>query len=344
MKLQDGTYVKTTDELLAHWRKNLIAVVGEECAGEKLSMPSESRLKEWMSMADIVFLEADGSKRLPLKVPAEKEPVILDSSDLVIAVAGMSALGKHLEHACFRLKQAEMLLGKSGKDRITEEDFARVLTSEWGGRKNVGTREYYMILNQCDGEAELSQANLIVEKMKPEERMRIYASCVQSKEKIMQEFTHFNENGNAIMVDVHEKADTHRIATAEGFIYVNEKVFHAIQDHTAKKGDVLGVARLAGIMAAKKNAELIPLCHNIPLTNCTVDFELMPDVYAVRAQCTASCVGKTGVEMEALTGVSIALLTIYDMCKAMDRGMCIKDVRLLEKDGGKSGYYKYGEE
>jgi cyclic pyranopterin phosphate synthase len=160
----------------------------------------------------------------------------------------------------------------------------------------------------------------------------------------MQEFTHFNEDGNAIMVDVHEKADTHRIAVAEGTIHVNESVFYAIKDHTAKKGDVLGVARLAGIMAAKKNADLIPLCHNIPLTNCTVDFELVPDACAVRARCTASCVGKTGVEMEALTGVSVALLTVYDMCKAMDRGMCITDIHLLEKAGGKSGHYKYGEE
>ena len=155
----------------------------------------------------------------------------------------------------------------------------------------------------------------------------------------MAEFTHFKKDGSAVMVDVHEKPDTYRIARASGKIRVNPEVFAAVRDHTAKKGDVLGVARLAGIMGAKKNAELIQLCHIVPLTNCEVTFTLCETDRTITAVCTTSCVGKTGVEMEALTGVSTALLTIYDMCKAMDRGMEISEIHLLEKDGGKSGHY-----
>jgi cyclic pyranopterin phosphate synthase len=153
------------------------------------------------------------------------------------------------------------------------------------------------------------------------------------------EFTHFNKNGEALMVDVHEKDDTYRVARAEGYITVNKEAFDAISGGSVKKGDVLGVARIAGIMAAKRNSELIPLCHNIPLTKCTVDFELLPKTSQIKAVCTASCVGKTGVEMEALTGVSVSLLTIYDMCKAIDKSMEISQIHLLEKEGGKSGHY-----
>ena len=145
--------------------------------------------------------------------------------------------------------------------------------------------------------------------------------------------THFNESGEAHMVDVHEKADTYRVAKAEGTIFVNEDAFAAISQGTAKKGDVLGIARIAGIMGAKNNASLIPLCHPIAMTKCDVDFEL-------NAVCKTACFGKTGVEMEALSGVSIALLTIYDMCKALDRAMEITDIHLLEKAGGKSGHFK----
>ena len=153
----------------------------------------------------------------------------------------------------------------------------------------------------------------------------------------MAEFTHFKKDGSAVMVDVHEKPDTYRIARASGKIRVNPEVFAAVRDHTAKKGDVLGVARLAGIMGAKKNAELIPLCHIVPLTNCEVTFTLCETDRTITAVCTTSCVGKTGVEMEALTGVNIALLTIYDMCKAVDKAMRISDIRLCRKTGGKSG-------
>ena len=156
----------------------------------------------------------------------------------------------------------------------------------------------------------------------------------------MSGFTHFDEKGNAVMVDVHEKADTYRVAVAQGTITVNEEVFQAITNHTAKKGDVLGIARIAGIMGAKKNAELIPLCHIIALTDCEIEFVLDEKTRQITATCRISCVGKTGVEMEAMTGVSVALLTIYDMCKAMDRGMVISEIHLAEKMGGKSGHYR----
>lgn len=156
----------------------------------------------------------------------------------------------------------------------------------------------------------------------------------------MSGFTHFDEKGNAVMVDVHEKADAYRVAVAQGTITVNEEVFQAITNHTAKKGDVLGIARIAGIMGAKKNAELIPLCHIIALTDCEIEFVLDEKNRQITATCRTSCVGKTGVEMEAMMGVSVALLTIYDMCKAMDRGMVISEIHLVEKMGGKSGHYR----
>lgn len=151
--------------------------------------------------------------------------------------------------------------------------------------------------------------------------------------------THFDESGNAAMVDVTDKAETQRVAVAIGSICMNEAAFAAIRHGTADKGDVLGVARVAGIMAAKRTAELIPLCHPLMLTSVKVDFTLRPESLAVEAVCTAKLSGKTGVEMEAMTGVSVALLTIYDMCKALDKGMVILDIRLLEKSGGKSGSF-----
>ena len=151
--------------------------------------------------------------------------------------------------------------------------------------------------------------------------------------------THFDESGNAAMVDVTDKAETQRVAVAMGGIRMNEAAFAAIRTGTAAKGDVLGVARVAGIMAAKRTSELIPLCHPLMLTSVKVDFELRPETLTVDLVCTAKLSGKTGVEMEAMTGVSVALLTIYDMCKALDKGMVISDIRLLEKSGGKSGSY-----
>jgi len=156
----------------------------------------------------------------------------------------------------------------------------------------------------------------------------------------MGELTHFDVDGQAWMVDVGEKAETDRAAVAHGKIFVNEEVYAAIVDGTSKKGDVLGVARVAGIMGAKRTSELIPLCHILMLTKCSVEFVLHEEEHSVEAVCTVKTHGKTGVEMEALTGVQVALLTVYDMCKAIDKGMVISDVCLLRKEGGKSGVYE----
>ena len=159
--------------------------------------------------------------------------------------------------------------------------------------------------------------------------------------KIMREtkLSHFDASGSAVMVDVSEKPVTARQAVARGIITMNAAAFAAVRDGTAQKGDVLGVARIAGIMAAKRTSELIPLCHPLPLSKLTVDFHLLPEQQAVEAVCTARTIGVTGVEMEALTGVSAALLTIYDMCKAVDKGMELGEIHLVEKTGGKSGHY-----
>ncbi len=153
----------------------------------------------------------------------------------------------------------------------------------------------------------------------------------------MKELTHFDQGGNAIMVDVSEKESTTRTAIAKGTIRVSKEVFSAIKSGTVKKGDVLGVARIAGIMGAKRTSELIPMCHILALEKCSVDFELKEELLEVEATCLVKTTGKTGVEMEALTGVNIALLTIYDMCKAIDKKMVINQVYLSEKTGGKSG-------
>ena len=155
------------------------------------------------------------------------------------------------------------------------------------------------------------------------------------------ELTHLDKNGNAIMVDVSEKEVTHRIATACGKIMVSQEILASIKENTNKKGDVLAVARVAGIMAAKRTSELIPLCHLLMLTKCTIDFTINEEEKYIEAICTVKTDGKTGVEMEALTGVQIALLTIYDMCKAMNKKMVITDVHLLAKSGGKSGEFTW---
>ena len=154
----------------------------------------------------------------------------------------------------------------------------------------------------------------------------------------MNELTHLDASGNARMVDVGGKAETARIAVASGRIRMNAAALAAIRDGSVPKGDVLAAARIAGIMAAKKTAELIPLCHPLTLDAVTVDFTVEDS--GVRATATASLTGRTGVEMEAMTACSIALLTIYDMAKAIDKGMTIEEVRLLEKRGGKSGHWK----
>ena len=149
--------------------------------------------------------------------------------------------------------------------------------------------------------------------------------------------THFDAKGNAIMVDVTEKQITHREATATGKIRVSRPVMEAVLAGTVKKGDVLGVARVAGIMAVKRTSDLIPMCHPLPLTGCSVDFEIDEENLEIKAICTAKTDSKTGVEMEALTGVQVALLTIYDMCKAIDKRMEMNEIHLERKSGGKSG-------
>ena len=159
----------------------------------------------------------------------------------------------------------------------------------------------------------------------------------------MRNVTHIDADGNAIMVDVSDKTPTSRTACAFGKISMSEECFAAVRDKTAKKGDVLGVAQVAGIMGTKRTSDLIPLCHILNLTKSEVRFELHEDELSVHAYCTVKCEGKTGVEMEALTGVSIALLTVYDMCKAIDKRMTISDIHLLEKHGGKSGDFYFSE-
>ena len=155
------------------------------------------------------------------------------------------------------------------------------------------------------------------------------------------EFTHFDEQGNARMVDVSEKEITHRVAVAEGTISVSREVMDAIKGNKVKKGDVLTVSQVAGIMGTKRTSDLIPMCHPLSLTNASVVFEVDEDACEIKAICRAVTDGKTGVEMEALTGVSTALLTIYDMCKAIDKRMVIKEIHLVSKEGGKSGAFKF---
>jgi len=152
-------------------------------------------------------------------------------------------------------------------------------------------------------------------------------------------FTHFDRDGNAVMVDVSAKETTSRNATAKGVISMNAETLVAVRSGTAKKGDVLGVARIAGISAVKRTAELIPLCHLLVFDNCTIDFSLDEEHAQIEATCTVKLSGKTGAEMEALTGVSVALLTVYDMCKAIDKNMVIGNIRLCEKSGGRSGHF-----
>jgi cyclic pyranopterin phosphate synthase len=154
-----------------------------------------------------------------------------------------------------------------------------------------------------------------------------------------QKLTHFDERGAARMVDVAGKAETHRVAVAGGAIRMRPETFEIVRSGTAKKGDVLGIARVAGIQAAKRTSELVPLCHPVPLTSVAIEFALDEAEALVQCRATVECTARTGVEMEALTAVQVALLTIYDMCKAVDRGMVMEGIRLLEKRGGKSGDY-----
>jgi cyclic pyranopterin phosphate synthase len=154
-----------------------------------------------------------------------------------------------------------------------------------------------------------------------------------------EKLTHFDERGAARMVDVADKPETRRVAVAAGTIRMLPETLALVTSGTAKKGDVLGVARIAAIQAAKRTSELIPLCHPVALTSVAIDFDIDAKSSRIECRATVECTAKTGVEMEALTAVQVGLLTIYDMCKAVDRGMTIESVRLLEKHGGKSGSY-----
>lgn len=152
-------------------------------------------------------------------------------------------------------------------------------------------------------------------------------------------FSHFDEAGNARMVDVGSKEMTHRTAVAKGKVVMHPDTYHLIREGKAAKGDVIGVSRIAGIMAAKKVDSIIPLCHPLRLDSIVIDFEFEENGRTVGIEAKVSCTGKTGVEMEAMTAVSVAALTIYDMCKSVDRTITISDIRLLQKSGGKSGTF-----
>ena len=153
-------------------------------------------------------------------------------------------------------------------------------------------------------------------------------------------FTHFTKSGDAYMVDIYGKDITERMAVASGKIYMSNTSIEMVRDGTHKKGDVLGIARIAGITASKKTPDLIPLCHNIELSSVNIDFEVNTPKKYIECFATVSCCGRTGVEMEALTSVQISLLTIYDMCKSVDRGMIISDIKLELKKGGASGEWE----
>jgi cyclic pyranopterin phosphate synthase len=156
----------------------------------------------------------------------------------------------------------------------------------------------------------------------------------------MNKLTHFDTSGQAHMVDVGNKPNTHRIAVASGRITMLPETFEMVQAGNHKKGDVLGIARIAGIQASKRTSDLIPLCHPLALSHVSLEFDLDQDHCAIVCRVRAETTGPTGVEMEALTAVQIALLTVYDMCKAVDRGMVMSDIKLIEKSGGKSGEWR----
>jgi cyclic pyranopterin phosphate synthase len=162
---------------------------------------------------------------------------------------------------------------------------------------------------------------------------------IRKEHRMHKNLTHFDRRGNAIMVDISTKDVTARIALAGGTITMNRETLRTVLEGRTRKGDALGAARLAGIMAIKRTAELIPLCHPLNFDTCTVDFEIQEEHSQIEAWCQVKLSAKTGAEMEALTGVSVALLTLYDMCKALDRNMVIGNIRLLEKSGGKSGHF-----
>jgi probable selenium-dependent hydroxylase accessory protein YqeC len=176
----DGSFAADLEQARRRWRDKSYAVVGQPCANEKLCMFPKEELSIYLTQADIVFLEADGSKEHPMKVPAQKEPVLLKESDIVLAVCGLSALWRPLSDVCFRIDEAEALLKKARTEPAALEDVVQILTDELGARKNVGSREYYMILNQCDDSARLAAAKHISSAIRKKGYTRIYAACLKS--------------------------------------------------------------------------------------------------------------------------------------------------------------------
>ncbi len=156
-------------------------------------------------------------------------------------------------------------------------------------------------------------------------------------------FSHFDKKGNAVMVDVSGKQVTYRTAIATGYISVGPEIMEAVTSGNVRKGDVLGVARVAGIMGVKQTSSLVPMCHPLPIQKCSVDYELDQEKNRIHVYCTVKTEGKTGVEMEALTAEQVTLLTIYDMCKAIDKHMVMSEIHLIEKTGGKSGDFRFDE-
>jgi probable selenium-dependent hydroxylase accessory protein YqeC len=178
----DGLYAGSLDEVLSRWAEGRPAVVGQPTAEGKLTMLPWGALEEYMSLADIVFLESDGAKRLPLKVPADREPVLLPQSDIVLAVCGLTSVARPLGQVCFRLEKAEALLGKRAEEPVTEEDLARILASESGGRKGVGPRDYYMVANQCDDVLRLAQAGRVACALRVLGWEKLTATCLSEPE------------------------------------------------------------------------------------------------------------------------------------------------------------------
>jgi probable selenium-dependent hydroxylase accessory protein YqeC len=176
-------YADSRNQVLARWADGRPAVVGEPTEEGKLTMLPEAALKELLALADIAFLEADGAKRLPMKVPADGEPVLLPQSDIVVAVCGLSALGQPLSQVCFRLKWAKALLNKDAEEPVTEADLACILTSEAGSRRNVGTRDYHMVLNQCDSPARLAQVSRVADMLCRQGWDRLTATCFNDPDK-----------------------------------------------------------------------------------------------------------------------------------------------------------------
>ena len=219
------------------------------------------------------------------------------------------------------------------------------LESDWSALNNDDIKKYTyweIPLDENDDDDEFAKDRSNPEALSDSKKLKISANNNAANDTdhvINQALTHTDQSGRLNMVDIGEKDDSSRTAVAVGSIFLGKEAFQLVKKNKMKKGDVLTVARLAGITGAKRTSELIPLCHNIPLSKIDVDLHLLEESYAVTVSCLAKTYGKTGVEMEAITGVAIATVTIYDMCKAVTKDMVIGDIKLKHKSGGKSGDY-----